>query len=93
MTIEQHIKTAMVECQLTEQQEDKLLLGIENYLNEIEQVKNLNIPAVIKCEGDERKALLIDFFMYNNPAFEGESETVGKLIVDKYLKEKSINSL
>jgi len=48
MTIEEHIKKAMEECPLTEQQEDKLLLGLENYLNEIEQVKNLNMPAVIK---------------------------------------------
>jgi hypothetical protein len=47
MTIEEHIKKAMVDCPLTEQQEDKLLLGLENYLNEIEQVKNCYIPAVV----------------------------------------------
>jgi len=46
MTIEEHIKKAMEECPLTKQQEDKLLLGLENYLNEIEQLKNLNTPVV-----------------------------------------------
>ena len=53
MTIEEHIKQAMAECPLTEQQEGKLLLGLENYLIEIEQVKNLNMPDVsksLKCD-------------------------------------------
>lgn len=48
MTIEEHIKKAMADCPLTEQQEGKLLLGIENYLNEIERVKNYSIPDVVE---------------------------------------------
>jgi hypothetical protein len=46
MTIEEHIKQAMVNYPLTKQQEDKLLLGLENYLNEIVEEKNGDIPLV-----------------------------------------------
>jgi hypothetical protein len=47
MTIEEHIKKAMEDCPLREHQEGKLLLGLENYLNEIEQLKNRSISTVV----------------------------------------------
>ena len=36
MTIEEHIKKAMINCPLTEEQEGQLLMGLENFLNEAE---------------------------------------------------------
>ena len=78
MTIEEHIKNAMAECPLTEQQEDKLLIGIENYLNEIEQVKNLNIPAVVG-----RSEQLKSFMQWHRQGFN----TYNKMSIDEVIRE------
>lgn len=56
MKIEQYIKKEMKDCPLTKQQEGKLLLAIENYLDDIEQSKKINIFA---SESVETKAGLI----------------------------------
>ena len=61
MTIEEHIKKAMGICPLTEIQEGLLLDGIENYLNELEQLKNCNLQNVTisvcceNCKQDDNK--------------------------------------
>jgi len=38
MTIEEHIKIAMKDCPLTHQQEGQLLIGLKNYLDEINPI-------------------------------------------------------
>jgi hypothetical protein len=47
MTLEEHIKQSMISCPLTDEQEGLLIKGIENYLDELDRVKNCSIPVVV----------------------------------------------
>jgi hypothetical protein len=52
MTLEEHIKQSMISCPLTDEQEGLLITGIENYLDELDRVKNCSIPVVCgNCDG------------------------------------------
>ena len=71
----------------------QVLMAMDEYAQQ--QVKNLNIPAVIKCDGNKRKTLLIDFIgWYLNIFMRDKKLTKTKTpiqSVDIFLK--SINSL
>ena len=66
MTIEQYIKKAMIKCPLTDEQEGALLKGLEDYLDEIELVKNCSIPDVVgrseqlPCERCKKMEFMIE---------------------------------
>jgi hypothetical protein len=65
------------------------LNAMEKYAQEV--VNNLDKADVIKCDGDERKALLIDFLSWYRAEWTIPEYKKDEYSVDDYLFEKSNN--